>query len=182
MRRSSALARRSGTVWSEEQTVEATEHCLGRVAPGQQIPLVELAVFDVLLGRANHDLQVLAHIGIALGSQLGPQRGARLAHGVAIARSVVRAQVDDLIVIARHTEKACVFGLERRLRIEQDLHIPVAGLHSGRASGLCRRSIACNGNEEPSASATARTSGFMRQIRELGSATLPICNVRGNLL
>ncbi len=125
-----------------EQTVEATEDRLGSIAPGQQIPLVELAAFDVLLGRADHDLQVLAHVGIALGGQLRLQRGARLAHGIAIARGVVRTEVDDLIVVAGHAEEAGVFGLERRLRIEQDLRIAVAGLHPGRAGGYLGNALA----------------------------------------
>src|SRR5207342_607200 len=97
------------------------------VVPWQRQALVECAAFDVLACGADHDRQVLAHVGIALDLQLLLKL--RLGHRGAVTRWIVRTEVGDLLVVAGYAEEAGRFRREPRLRLEQDLCITVAGLH-----------------------------------------------------
>ncbi|MNV05686.1 hypothetical protein D3C71_960330 [compost metagenome] len=132
-----------------KQVVEATEHGLRHIHPRHQVLLVERAAFDVALGGADHDFQILAHVRVAFELQFFAQLIARLAQRGAVAAGVVRAEIGNLVVVPRHTEEAGHFRLERRLRLQQDLRQFVAvgnpggrsrsGLGGGRGGGHVQR-------------------------------------------
>ena len=132
-----------------QQQVEAAEHGLRRIAPRQQVLLVELAAFDVLAGGVDHDFQVLADIGILLDGQLCLQFVACLGHGSAVALAVVRAEIGHLVVVAGHAEEAGFLRLERALGVQQNLRQRIAAGDPGRAGrggglgGGCRQRRWC---------------------------------------
>ena len=115
-----------------QQPVEAAEHALRHVHPRHQVLLLERAALDAAAGRGDHDLQVLAHVGVAFELEFFAQLGTRLLQRGAVARGVVRAKVDDLVVVTRDAEEAGHLRPERCLRAQQDLRQRVAVRHPGR--------------------------------------------------
>ena len=131
-----------------EQAVDAAKHRLRHIHPWHQVLFVEGAALDVALGRGDQDLQVLAHIGVALHLQLLAQLVARLAQRRAVTVAVVRAQIDNLVVVTRHAEEAGHLRLERCLRLQQDLRQFIAMGNPGRCGRCCLgRCRCCAGGE-----------------------------------
>ena len=109
-----------------------------RVGPGQQQAFAQRAAFDRLVGSLDHDLQVLAHVGVAFDLQILLQRRLRVAHRRAEPFAVAGAKVGNLVVIAGDAEEREALGLELRLRGDQHLGVGIALLHPrgrGRRGG-----------------------------------------------
>src|SRR5690606_1473068 len=97
--------------------------------------LVQQVAFDALVDGADEHLQVLAHIRILLAGQGTLEFAADGGDCLAVALVHVRAQVDDLTVVAGDAEETGELGRERRLGIEQLLRVGIAARDPGGRGG-----------------------------------------------
>ena len=124
-----------------QQGLLAAKHLLGGVGPVAPVARRQRAAFDPQRGHVNHDLQVLAHVGVALGGQRRLQPGLGVAQGIPTTLADLGAEVGRQAVVLGQSGERGRLGCESGLGLHQQLGVLVAPCHPGRGRPGCAGSL-----------------------------------------